>query len=213
MGVALQFAALVGAALMGMGDALPWGTGPRAAVVAAGILLFGGAFAALRSGRGPWVLAAIALVSMASFHTVWNFFGRTIENIDMVSRLAATLETQGVPPDARLFWADRRPDARLAFYFNRKSEQMVDPHEIVGAGILNRRTDKHLLEKMAIQRALGLLSGSEPVYMIIGKDHFDRLKAMLEAHANALATVPSGEKPSRHDWVLVTNAKRIPVSP
>ena len=130
-----------------------------------------------------------------------------------VARLASALDEQGVPPGAKVYWADRRPDARLGFYFNRKSGHMVDAHEIVGAGILNREADKHLLERMAINRALDVLGGSEPVYLILRRDRFDMLKETFAEHADVFASVQAEESPTRHDWLVISNAAKLKAAP
>ena len=164
-------------------------------------------------GRGRLALATTALVTIAAFHAVWYGFGGAIDNIDKVTKLASTLDSSRVPRSARLFWADRRPDARLSFYFDRQSEHMVEPEEIVSKGILNRRTDKHALERMAIDRARELLQGSEPVYLIMGRDSYEQLYDTLVRFADLIGSVQAEEKPERHDWLIITNASRIPVGP
>jgi hypothetical protein len=86
---------------------------------------------------------------------------------------------------------------------------MVDPEEIVGQGILNRRTQKHALERMAIERGIQLLQGAEPVYLIIGRDSHERLGDLIGEHSDVIATVHDTTEPARHDWLIVTNASRI----
>ena len=211
VGIAIQFAAVISGAWMWLADNEVAAFGSIAIVAIIGAVLYGGAIQAYRTGRGWLALATVALVTAAAFHAVWYGFGSAIDNIDKVSKLASALESSHVPRTARLFWADRRPDARLSFYYDRRSEHMVDPEEIVGKGILNRRTDKHLLEQMAIDRALELLQGSEPVYLIVGRDSYERLKNFtIVRHANVIGTVQGEEEPNRHDWLIVTNASRIP---
>jgi len=212
VGVGIQLAAVVGGAWMWRSDNDVAAFGGIAIIAILGVILCGGAFQAYRTGRGWLALATVAFVTVAAFHTVWYGFGSAIDNIDKVTKLASTLDSSRVPRTARLFWADRRPDARLSFYFDRRSEHMVDPEEIVGKGILNRRTGKHALEQMALERALELLQGSEPVYLIMGRDSFDRLTDTLVRHADLIGTVQEEEKPDRHDWLIVTNASRIPAA-
>lgn len=210
VGVAIQLAAVVGGAWMWLTENEGGAFGNVAIVAIVGAFLYGGAFLAYRKGRGWLALVATAFVTVAAFHTVWYGFGSAIDNIDKVTKLASTLEASQVPRSARLFWADRRPDARLSFYFDWPSEHMVDPEEIVGRGILNRKTDKHALERMAIDRALELLQGSEPVYLILGRDSYERLNDTLVRYADLIGSVQAEEKPERHDWLIVTNASRIP---
>ena len=183
-------------------------------VAVVGAILYGGAFQAYRTGRAWLALATIALVTVTAFHTVWYGFGSAIDNTDKVTKLASTLDSIPVPRDARLFWADRRPEARLSFYFDRRSEHMVDPEEIVSKGILDRRTDKHALEKLAIDRALELLQGSEPVYLIMERENHERLQDFtLVRRAHLIGTVQEKEKPDRKDWLIVTNAAPTPAAP
>jgi hypothetical protein len=184
--------------------------GGVAIVATVGVILYGGAIQAYRTGRGWLALATTAFVTVAAFHTVWHGFGSAIDNIDNVTKLASTLESSRIPRTARLFWADRRPDARLSFYFDRRSEHMVDPEEIVGKGIFNRRSDKHLLEQLAVERALELLQGSEPVYLILGRDSYERLNDFtVFRHVDVIGTVQAEEKPDRHDWLIITNASKV----
>jgi len=213
VGVGIQLAAVVGAAGMWLSDNDVALFGSLAIVAILGAILYGGAFQAFRTGRGWLALATTAFVTAAAFHTVWYGFGSAIDNIDKVTKLASTLDSSQVPRAARLFWADRRPDARLSFYFDRRSEHMVDPEEIVGKGILNRRTEKHALEQMAMERALELLQGPQPVYLIMGRDSYDRLNKTLVRHADLIGTVQEEEKPDRHDWLIITNASRISAAP
>ncbi len=213
VGIGIQLAAVVGGAWMWLSGDEGGSFGSIAIVAILGALLYGAAFQAYRMGRGWLAAITTAVVTVVAFQTVWYGFGNAIDNIDKVTKLAATLESSRVPPAARLFWADRRPDARLSFYFNRPSEHMVDPEEIVGEGILNRETDKHALERMAVDRALELLQGSKPVYLIIGRDNYERLNETLIRYADLVGAVQNGETPSRHDWLIVTNASRIPSTP
>jgi len=210
IGVAIQLAAVIGGAWMWLADNDVTAFGGIAIVAILGAILYGGAFLAYRMGRGWLALTTTGLLTVAAFHAVWNGFGSTIDNIDKVTKLASTLDSIQVPRTARLFWADRRPDARLSFYFDRRSEHMVDPEEIVGKGILNRRTDKHALERMAVDRALELLQGSEPVYLLLGRDSYERLNDTLIRYADLIGAVQEEEAPGRHDWLIVTNASRIP---
>lgn len=211
VGVVIQLAAMAGGAWMWRSDNELYIVGMVVILVIIGALLFGDVFRSHRTGRAPLALAIIALVTAAAFHTVWYGFGSAIDNVDKVTQLASTLDSSQVPRTARLFWADRRPDARLSFYFNRRSEHMVDPEEIVSKGILDRRTDKHLLEKMAVDRALELLQGSEPVYLILGRDSYERMNDFtIVRQVSLIGTVQMEEAPDRHDWLIITNAARNP---
>ena len=210
VGVVIQLAAVVGGVWMWLSDNDVAAFGSIAIIAILGAMLYGGAFQAYRMGRGWLALVTIALVTAATFHAVWYDFGSAIDNIDEVTKLASTLDSSQVPRNARLYWADRRPDARLSFYFDRRSEHMVDPAEIVGKDIFNRRTDKHAFEQIAIERALELLQESEPVYLIMGRDSYERLTDTLVRYADLIGTLQEEKKPDRHDWLIVTNASRIP---
>ncbi len=212
-GLALQLTAIAGATWLWRSDGGAVSGSALAAASVVALVLFGGATFLFRRGRAFLALSTVALVTVLTFHTVWNGFGATIDNIDKISLLASTLDNEGVPRTARVFWADRRPDARLSFYFNRRAEHMVDPHEIVGAGILDRGADKHLLEQMAVGHALQMLRGAEPVYLILRRDHYERLSDTLSLYADLVATVEAAEEVSRHNWMIVTNASRVTAAP
>ncbi len=215
IGVALQIFAVIGAAWVWRSENEISIFGGVAASAILGVTLYGAAFQIFEMRRGWLALSIIALITTAGFQAVWHGLGSDIDNIDKVAKLATTLDSSQVPRTARLYWADRRPDARLSFYFNRRGEHMVDPEEIVGKGILNRRTDKHAIERMAIERAVDLLQKPEPVYLIIGRSNYDRLRehAQLARHADLIGTVQEEEKPTRYDWLLITNATRISAVP
>lgn len=212
-GVAVQVLAFIGAVWMWLSDGPAVSGGLVVVALVATSLLLAGVVGAYWLSRGPLALGALAGVTVVAFHVAWNGFGRSIDNIDKISQLASTLERTHVPPTARLFWADRRPDARLSFYFNRRSEHMVDPYEIVGAGILDRGADRHLLEQMAMGRALQVLRSAEPVYLILKRDHYERLYNTLSTYADLVGTVETAEEPSRHNWMIISNAARITAAP
>ncbi|MEK6676141.1 MAG: hypothetical protein AABZ47_10865, partial [Planctomycetota bacterium] len=168
-----------------------------------------GAVYAFRVGRRALAMISIAVVTALGFQAAWYGFGHAIDNVDKVAKLASALDAGGVPKTAHVYWADRRPDARLSFYFNRRSEHMVDPEEIVTKGILDRRADKHLLERMAIERALEYLRGRETIYLLMRRKSYDRLGESLLQTSSILGTVSMEEVPSKDDWLIVTNAKHV----
>ncbi len=208
-GLALQVIAGVAAVWMWLADeGMTLSSGLVGLAVLAVVILLGAAYA-YRVGRRGLAFATVSIVTVAAFHSAWHGLGGDIDNVDKVAKLAATLEASGVPRSARVFWADRRPDARLSFYFDRRSEHMVKPEEIVSQGILNRETEKHALEQMAIGRAFNLLRSTDPVYLILRRDRYERVGDVLGGYARVLATVQMEATPDRHDWLIITNAPRV----
>lgn len=159
-----------------------------------------------RTRRGQLALGTMALVTVTVFHFGWNGIGTSLGDMAEVRRLASTLDSSGIPTSARLLWADQRPDARLSFYFNRRSEHMIDAEEILARGILNRRTDKSAIEQMAIARGMELLQGPEPVYLIIGRENYLRIKNSLGQGVQVVGAADELAKSTGGRLLVVTNS-------
>ena len=71
-----------------------------------------------------------------------------------------------------LYWADQRPDARLSFYFNRRSRHLIEVSEIV-TRMVDRTGADATLEQMVLDRVRELLDGPRPVYLILDREHLD----------------------------------------
>ncbi|MCC7292337.1 MAG: glycosyltransferase family 39 protein [Phycisphaerales bacterium] len=150
-------------------------------------------------------LSVLAGGSVACFLITWLGFASLIGDMGKVSRLEATLTAAGVPRDARILWADQRPDARLSFYFNRRSEHMIHPSEIVDR-MVDRTGMKTELARMASQRAADLLRSRESVYLILDRHRCEAGIAELPP-CKALPDVanrPSLEPPQ---WIVLSNAR------
>lgn len=180
------------------------------------VALLGGAVAAMfgmslvlsRYGRGWASIAVAGMATVGAFHVVWNGFGSSIDNVDKVASLAASLNEHGVSEDADLYWADRRPDARLSFYFNRRAEHMLDPNLLVGKVLERKKGDKEL-ELMAYSLGLQLLKSSDTVYLIITRENYDRAKEVLVDYGRVLAEIQPNEEPEEGDWVIFTNHRGL----
>lgn len=179
-----------------------------AAGVAAVLLL---AAAAYVRGRGWLALGMTAATSVLAFHIGWytcadaiDAAGETIK----VATLARTLDSAGIPAEAALVWADRRPDARLDFYFNRPSTYLVTPDEIV-TRMVDRTGKDRELQALAIKRAAERLHSGEPIYLILQQRHYDLVGETMLKGVRFVAAV---EDDDRHDkgWVIVTN---VPAEP
>jgi 4-amino-4-deoxy-L-arabinose transferase-like glycosyltransferase len=179
--------------------------------IAAGVLiiiLFAGI--TFIRGHGWTAVGILALASIVAFHTVWYCYAPAIDTLDEVDKVAALargLDAAGVPPDAKVLWADRRPDARLSFYHNRHSTYMVTPDEIVSR-MVDRTNQKRALQELVLDRANALLGAVEPVYLILERRHYDQLSSLMLHKGRLVASVGSEfEREGKH-WVAVSNASR-----
>lgn len=173
-----------------------------AGVAAAGLLVAG---AVHIRGRAWAALGIMAVTTVLAFHTIWNTTGAMLDNLDRAEALARVLDEQQVPRDAKVLWADGRPDSRVDFYFDRHTGYMIRPSEIVDV-ILDRTQDEMDLHIMAFTRARQLLESPEPVYLIWERRNFERAREQ-SLTGEVIASVRRGEDP-RKDWVVVTNRKR-----
>jgi hypothetical protein len=161
-------------------------------------------------GRGWPAMAVLALAMIGGFLGTWNVAGGVLDNVDQVSALDRELDGAGVPADAVIYWADQRPDARLEFYFGRRSAHLVDPAELV-----TRWTDRTSLDsKMAMfavvmERMKEGFAGSQPFYMLVNRRRLSLIEQNGGAAANArvLCTAGTGTAPDDHDWIVFTNRR------
>jgi hypothetical protein len=185
----------------------------RSTVIAAGavvaILLAGVAFI---RGRGWAALGIVACASIASFHAVWYACTPALDIIaeaNKVAALARALDAASVPSTARVLWADRRPDARLSFYFNRNTTYMVSPEEIVNR-MVDRTGKQRELQELTLERANALLASPEPIYLVIERRHYDQLKSPMSHGSHVIATVGSEAERAGKNWVVVSNVAGKP---
>jgi 4-amino-4-deoxy-L-arabinose transferase-like glycosyltransferase len=171
--------------------------------VLAGVGVLAAAAAAVHLRGRPWTaMGLLAGGAVAAFHVVWFSAGHAFDSLERVEALAAALDRAGVPPDARVLWADGRPDARLDYYFARKSAYMIRPDELLD--VQDRKQDKFLIQMRVLKRAGDLLAGTEPVFLIWERGNYRNALNNSPIGGRIIAAVPRGEE--RKDWVVVTNA-------
>jgi hypothetical protein len=169
-----------------------------------GAVAFLGAALLHIAGRCRLAFAVIALTVVIGFQAVWYAAGPDLDNVDKVAALDRALDEAGVPDDARIVWADQRPDARLSFYFGRRSEYLVRPAEIVNR-MVDRTGQDATLEQIAADKASELLAGEEPVYLILDRHNLDRFSHVVADAGHELAAVDTGAGSPAEDWVVITN--------
>lgn len=164
-------------------------------IVAAGLYVYG------RRWAGFGLTAATFLLT---FHGVWYTYGGRIDNDVKVARLVRVLEENGVPRDARIYWVDRRPDARLRFYYDWLSKQMIDPSEVV-VQYVDRTDREEELRMMVMNRAEELLSEPEPVYLVLGLKEYGLARMVgMAKDAVKLGEAEDPDQP-KNNWVVVAN--------
>lgn len=166
-------------------------------------------------GRGWAALALTAVSVVAAFHLGWYLCAPTLtrESLDAVARLDRVLDDAGVPADARVYWADSRPDARLSFYHGRRPRYTLTPEEVVQFIGVNRMKPglKDLLEAHGIERADEMLAGSETVYLVVRYKKYDEAKSRIKTPAYDVARVEYNPRDPKQDWMVVSN--RSPHAP
>jgi hypothetical protein len=140
-----------------------------------------------------------------AFHAVWYTTGPAIDNVDKVAALDRELDAAGVPDDAAIYWADQRPDARLSFYFNRRSAHLIEVSEIV-TRMVDRTGADATLEQMALDRARELLDSPHPVYLILDRKNLARHAELLADRTHEVATIDLDGQPDSGDWIVVANS-------
>jgi 4-amino-4-deoxy-L-arabinose transferase-like glycosyltransferase len=184
---------------------MPAGAITRVTYIAGGAiatLLLGGIF--YIRGRGWWALGLTAAASIATFQLVWFTCAPALANLDKVTELDRTLDAAHVPADAKILWADQRPDARLGFYFARQSRYLITPAEIV-AVMVDRTQGKMQLQMMIMDRAAELLEGAAPTYILLERENYELAQSHFSAKARLLGEVHvPNERPGK-DWMIVSN--------
>jgi 4-amino-4-deoxy-L-arabinose transferase-like glycosyltransferase len=200
-------AAVIGGHLYSRAN-MPLATGRLTMMAAAGAVLLSAAGLMYVFGRGRAAFAAVAVIMVVAFHLVWYTAGPTVDKVDRVAALARELDAVGVPDDATVYWADRRPDARLGFYFGRRSAHLVEPADIV-TRMVDRTGADAKLEQMALERARELLDRPHPVYLILYRRNFDRFAELLADRAHRLGLVDLEGQPDAADRVVVGNGLAV----
>jgi len=158
-------------------------------------------------GRGRTALGITAVTTVAAFHLAWYLCGPEVDrrgDIPKIAAMARVLEEMKLPPGAKVLWPVSEPDARLGFYFNRRTDYMITPEEIV-TRIVDRKHHMGLLHEMVLTRANELLRSSEPVYFILDRDEYERYAPSLSRRGHIVAVAPDPQS-SEDDWVIVSNA-------
>jgi hypothetical protein len=162
------------------------------------------------SRRGWWSMATLSAAMIGGFLTVWNVAGGALDNVDDVAALDRELNAAQVPRSAIIYWADQRPDARLEFYFGRRSAHLVDPSELVQRWV--DRTSMEAKTEMlgtVVDRLKAAFAGTEPVYVLLNRRRLWWLdqEPSLKDHSRTLCTVDVDTKPDDHDWFVLTNSR------
>jgi len=173
------------------------------------IAAVGGIWAVVSYLRGRIVVSIyrLAVTTVGAFLCGWYGVAPSLSNFERVTLLDRQLRAAGVPTDAPIVWADQRPDARLRFYYLWKSAHLIDPAEIVKQVVERKKSDA-TLQQMATERANVLLTGSEPAYLVIDREHLvllDDLEPHLRSRIQNLTIVDVDGIPDGDDWVVVTN--------
>ena len=164
-----------------------------------------------RSGAG---LAVLAITTVAAFHTVWYTSGPLLGDIGEVEALARLLDEKKVPYDARVLWVDQRPDARLSFYFDRRSGHLTKPEEIVNR-LLDRTSEGagEIMQEMVMENAEELLAEPTPGYLIARQRSYDLAHRYGGLEGHVIGRVPRDPEQPERDWLLVANAAGLALAP
>jgi hypothetical protein len=195
----------------------PWFAAPLAPVlIVIGLPVAGLLYAICEVGRGRSRRAflATACATAAAFLTGWHTLGPTLGDARRTAALDYELDEAGVPEDAAVYWVDQRPDARLRFYHRRWSEHLVDPGDIVKRAV-ERKKSALWLQDMALERVTTLLGGTQPVYLIIDREHLslrEQVPQEVRSRVHILATVDVDRIEDEDDWMVLTNADQLRTS-
>lgn len=174
------------------------------ALSVAGAVVLGVAGAIFIRGRGWMAFGLTAVTSVALFQCTWHGFDDVFGNLDKIAALDAKLDELGVSEDGRVVWADQRPDARLAFYFDRRNEHLITPAQIVQRMVDRTGGDK-VLERMGIDRASELLDDPEPVYLVMDVEKYEMARTYIPDAGHVVAIVDADAHSRKEDWVIVSN--------
>ncbi len=179
-------------------------------LMAAGVLFFI-LFAGIMfiRGHGWAALGILAITSVLTFHLTWYGCAAAIDTVDEVDKVAALargLDSAGVPPDAKVLWANRRPDARLNFYHNRRSTYLITPEKSLGKWwIALTRSRRCRNCRWSSRRA----SAGSRTRLSHPRSAILRSMSMFISHKGHLVASAGNEfeRQGKH-WVAVSNASR-----
>ena len=182
-----------------------WGALTTLGIVGAIVLAIAGAV--FIRGRGWLAFGLTAVASVGVFQFAWHSFDDVFSNVHKIAALDSALDEHGVPADGRVVWADQRPDARLAFYFDRRNEHLVTPAAIVQR-MVDRTGGEKVLEHMAIERASKLLNSPERVYLVMDIERYEMARRYIPEAGHVIATIDADRHSRKKDWVIVSNGPR-----
>lgn len=160
-----------------------------------------------KSSRRAAILTAVALVTAAAFLIGWYAIAPSMDNVDRVRVLDQALDELEVSPETPIYFADQRPDSRLAFYYGRKCAYLVKPSEIV-ARVVDRTRAQVILRDLTVEKASALLRGDDPAYLLLDREHLPNLKMLgdeLHSEISIVTTVDLDGKEDGDDWIVVSN--------
>ena len=180
------------------------------------LLMAGGAMLAVQIAalayvyrRGWLAMTITGLAAMVTFNVVWYSCGAVLGDIDDVRQIISALNELRIPRDARIYWADKRPDARLDFYFNRPTYYLTEPSQIV-ARIVDRTGGEDDLQEMAIDNAKAVMHASTPAYLLVSRKRFNLMEQYAGLSGTVLDSVPLDPKKPEKDLLIVANRAPTP---
>lgn len=208
---------VVGIGALGVYAIRPWmDTALPPVFVIVAVAMAGLVYGIWQVGRGKptRALLTVGFGAAAAFLTGWHSLGPTFGDARRTAALDYELDEAGVPEDAAVYWVDQRPDARLRFYHKRWSEHLVDPGEIVQRSV-EREKKARWLQDMVMDRVVALLGGSQPVYLIIDREHLslrEQVPPDVRSRVRVLAVVDVDQIEDENDWMVLTNADHLHTS-
>jgi hypothetical protein len=145
---------------------------------------------------------------------VWYTSGPLLGDIAEVEALAKLLDEKNVPHDAKVLWVDQRPDARLSFYFDRRSGHLTKAEEIVSR-LLDRTSEGagEIMQDMVMENAEELLAESAPGYLIARQRSYDLAKFLGGLDGHIIGRVARDPDQPERDWLLIANAAGLALAP
>jgi len=183
---------------------------PLTVMAAISLWLFLLACAVHLRGHGHWGMTIVSVTMIGTFQGTWYLCGRTIDQRDDLGKLAAldhALNDMRLPEHAKVLWPVSEPPARLSFYFNRRTDYLIPPEEIVRK-VLDRKRDKAKLQRLVEHRVNELIESSEPVYFLLSRKRYELWRSILPRRAHIVATATDSPMESDDDWVIVSNTQR-----
>jgi 4-amino-4-deoxy-L-arabinose transferase-like glycosyltransferase len=157
-------------------------------------------------GHGWVALGATAAASVMAFIGVWYGFAPLLTNTGRVEIAARALQEAGIPDDAAVYWVDRMPDARLSFYFGRRSRPLLDSAE--AASLAEDRSDPMaMMSAFAVvkDRMESLLNSPEAAFLILRRKSYDRWISQFEAQIHVVGVIPVEPDRPMKNRVVITN--------